>query len=65
METSPHPPFSPDLAPSDVYLVDYVKGCFAGLLFENVDELLEAVHGVLEGIEKGLCRRPILSGGTD
>jgi hypothetical protein len=52
MKSTPHPPYSPDLAPSDFYLFGYDKRCLAGLLFEDVDQLLAAVEGVLEGIEK-------------
>jgi hypothetical protein len=52
MKSAPHPPYSPDLAPSDFYLFVYVKKCLAGLSFEDADQLLAAVEGVLEGIEK-------------
>jgi hypothetical protein len=47
-----HLPYSPDLEPSDFYLFGYVKRCLTGLLFEDADQLLAAVEGVLEGIEK-------------
>jgi hypothetical protein len=47
-----HAPYSPDLAPSDFYIFRYVKRCLAGLSFEDADQLLAAVEGVLEGIEK-------------
>jgi hypothetical protein len=52
MISAPHPPYSPDLAPLDFYLFGYVKRCFAGLSFEDADQLLAGVEGVLEGIEK-------------
>jgi hypothetical protein len=52
MKSAPHPSYSPDLAPSDFYLFGYVKRDLAGLLFEDADQLLAAVEGVLEGIEK-------------
>jgi hypothetical protein len=52
MKSAPHPPYSPDRAPSDFYLFGYVKRRLAGLSFENGDHLLAAVEGVLEGIEK-------------
>jgi hypothetical protein len=59
MKSAPHPPYSilhtpysPDLAPSDFYLFRYVERCLAGLSFEDADQLLAAVEGVLEGIEK-------------
>jgi histone-lysine N-methyltransferase SETMAR len=31
MKSVPHPPYSPDLVPSDFYLFGYVKRCVAGL----------------------------------
>jgi histone-lysine N-methyltransferase SETMAR len=52
MKSAPHPLYSPDLAPSDFYLFAYVKRCLAGLLFEDAEQLLAAVEGVLEGFEK-------------
>jgi histone-lysine N-methyltransferase SETMAR len=52
MKSAPHPPYSPDLVPSDFYLFGYVKRCLAGLSFEDADQLLAAVEDVLEGIEK-------------
>jgi hypothetical protein len=44
--------YSPDLAPSDFYLFGCVKRCLAGLSLEDADQLLAAVDGVLEGIDK-------------
>jgi hypothetical protein len=52
MKTAPHPPDSPDFAPSDFHLFSYVKECLARLSFESADEFLEAVLGVLESIEQ-------------
>jgi hypothetical protein len=52
MKSEPHPPYSPDLASSDFDLFGYVKRYTTGLSFENADQLLAAVEGVLEGIEK-------------
>jgi hypothetical protein len=52
MKSAPHPPCSPDLAPLDFYLFGDVKRCLAGLSFEDADQLLAAVEGVLECIEK-------------
>jgi hypothetical protein len=48
----PHPPDSPDLTPLDFYFFGYVQKCLAGLSFEDADQLLAAVEGVLEGVEK-------------
>jgi hypothetical protein len=52
MKQAPHPPYSPDLAPSDFYLFGYVKGCLAGHSFESADALFGMVQGILESIEK-------------
>jgi hypothetical protein len=52
MKSAPHPPCSPDLAPSACYLFGYVKRRLAGLSFEDADQFPAAVEGVLEGIEK-------------
>jgi histone-lysine N-methyltransferase SETMAR len=51
MKLAPHPPYSPDLAPSDFYLFGDVKRCLAGLSFKDLDQLLAAVEDVLEHIE--------------
>jgi histone-lysine N-methyltransferase SETMAR len=52
IKSAPYPPYSPDLAPSNFYLFGYVKICLACFSFEDADQLLAAVKGVLEGIEK-------------
>jgi hypothetical protein len=52
MKSAPHPPYCPDLTPSDFYLFGYVKRCLAGLSFEEANQHLAVVEGVLEGIEK-------------
>jgi hypothetical protein len=52
MKSAPHPPNSPDLAPSDFCLFEYIKRYLTGLSFEDADQLLAAVEGALEDIEK-------------
>jgi hypothetical protein len=52
MKSAVHAPYFPDLAPSDFYLFGYIKRCLAGLSFEDTDQLLAAIEGVLDGIEK-------------
>jgi histone-lysine N-methyltransferase SETMAR len=52
MKSTPHSPYSPDLAPSDFYLFGYVKRCLTGLSFEHAGQLLAAVEGIPEGLEK-------------
>jgi hypothetical protein len=48
----PHPPYSPDLTPSDFYLFDYIKQLLLGCEFTDRDPLLQAVSNILGGIEK-------------
>jgi hypothetical protein len=52
MKSAPYPPYSFGLALSDFYLFGYVKRCLARFSFEDAYQLLAAVEGVLEGIEK-------------
>jgi hypothetical protein len=37
MKSAPHPPYSPDSKPSDLYLFEYVKRCLADLSFEDAN----------------------------
>jgi hypothetical protein len=39
----PHPPYSPDLAPSDCHIFGALKDGFHLKRFRNVDEVIEAV----------------------
>jgi hypothetical protein len=55
MKSAPHPPYSPNLAPSDLYLFGYVERCLAGLSLEDADQVLAAVEGVLEGLKSDLA----------
>jgi len=70
----PHPPYSPDLAPSDFYLFGTIKdrlrsiqGHTAEELFQNVEEILNAISGeeiervFLDWMER--CRKVIASNG--
>jgi histone-lysine N-methyltransferase SETMAR len=52
MKSATHPPYSPDLAPSDFYPFGYVKRSLAGLASEDADQLRAIIEGVQEGIEK-------------
>jgi hypothetical protein len=52
MKSASYPPSSSDLAPSDFYLFGHVKRYLAGLSFEDADQLLTAVEGVLGSIGK-------------
>jgi hypothetical protein len=60
MQSTPHPLYSPDLAPSDFYFFGCVKKYLAGLSFDDADQLLAAVEGVLAGIEKVILQTVFL-----
>jgi hypothetical protein len=48
----PHPPYSPDLAPSDFFLFEDVKGQLSECFFDHADDLLTAVQEILDGFDK-------------
>ena len=48
----PHPPYLPDLAPSDFHLFPNMKKALAGQCFANNDEVMDAVEGFLGNQEK-------------
>jgi histone-lysine N-methyltransferase SETMAR len=51
LRLAPHPPYSPDLAPSDFFLFGYVKNSLKGMVFPSYEELLDAIGEVATGIE--------------
>jgi transposase len=44
VKIAPHPPYSPDLAPSDFFLFVHIKQKIAGQEFLSADDLLEAIR---------------------
>jgi transposase len=46
-----HPSYSPHLAPSDLFLFDYVKERLKGMVFPSYEELLNAIGEMVTGIE--------------
>ena len=46
---APHPLYSPDLAPTDVFLFGDVKRQLSGCSFNSAVDLLTAVHDILDG----------------
>ena len=44
IKTVPHRPYSPDLAPGDLWLFPKLKGC----RYETIEEMKEAVTKVIE-----------------
>lgn len=47
-----HPPYSPDLAPSDFFLFGFLKTSLEGQNFTSPEELLESVRGILQSIPR-------------
>ena len=47
-----HPPYSPDIAPSDFFLFGYLKMQLEGMVFQNQNELISSVESVLFKIPK-------------
>ena len=56
----PHPPYSPDLAPSDFYLFRHLKKHFRGEKFENPDDLRENVVTFLGEQSKNFYKNAFL-----
>ena len=60
-ETLPHPPHSPDLAPSDFHLFGPLKRHLAGQRFEDDDDLIEEVTSWLRSLDEKFLRDGIYS----
>jgi hypothetical protein len=52
MRQAPHPPYSPDLAPSKFFLFGYVKGKLMGYHAETPSELLVRIRVILVEIPR-------------
>jgi hypothetical protein len=55
----PHPPYSPDLAPSDFHLFGPMKGGLRGKQFPNTDAVIEAVKKCLSQTDSDFYRAGI------
>jgi [histone H3]-lysine36 N-dimethyltransferase SETMAR len=58
-EELPHPPYSPDLAPSDYYLFQHLKSHLRGTRFESDSDLKQAVSLWLEAQPDSFYKRGI------
>ena len=47
-----HPPYSPDLAPSDFHLFPKLKAAISGTHFQSDDDVILAVDGFLNSQDK-------------
>ena len=57
LHSAPHPPYSPDLAPSDFYLFGTLKSRIAGLEFQDSDEIKEWILEQMEETSKDEYQR--------
>lgn len=51
-----HPPYSPDIAPSDFFLFGYLKKLLEGMEFSNENELFDKVQEILTSIPKSIFK---------
>lgn len=51
-EVLPHPPYSPDLAPSDYFLFPKLKKWLAGLKFTSSDEVIAETNAFCAELDK-------------
>jgi hypothetical protein len=52
LKQATHPPYSPDLAPSDFFLFGHVKGKLMGYRTETPSELLVRIRVILSEISR-------------
>lgn len=55
----PHPPYSPDIAPSDYYLFSDLKNSLANQRYSNNEEVMAAVNDHFEGKEEMFYKKGI------
>ena len=58
-ELPPHPPYSPDLAPSDFYLFADLKKMLQGKRFSSDDEVIAATEAYFEAKDKSFYKKGI------
>jgi len=58
-ELMPHPPYSPDLAPSDYYLFPNLKKWLGGKRFKSNEEVIEAVNQYFEELDESTFKTGI------
>lgn len=58
-ELLPHPPYSPDLAPSDFHLFPNLKKWLAGRKFSTNTEVINAVDGFFADLDKDFYKNGI------
>lgn len=58
IETLPHPPYSPDIAPADFHLFRPLKAALCGREFNNVDEVKTAASAFFESQTADFWKKP-------
>jgi hypothetical protein len=65
MKQAFHPPYSPDLTPSDFFLFGYIKGKLMGCRAEIPSELLVRIRGILAEIPRENLNAVFSNGWSD
>jgi hypothetical protein len=60
MTRADHSLYSPDIAPSNFYLLGYIKSMLSGTSFDDGGDLLSAVEDILGTMEKSTFDRVFL-----
>lgn len=55
-----HPPYSPDLAPSDFHLFRSLQHCLKGKRFDSIDEMQESLEEFFDSKDAEFYRRGIM-----
>jgi histone-lysine N-methyltransferase SETMAR len=55
-----HPPYSPDLAPSNFFLFGHIKYYLPGITFPSREELLAAIHEIVGAIPRPTLKEVFL-----
>jgi hypothetical protein len=56
MGIAPHPPYSPDLVPSDSFLFGYIKHALEGAEFPSEEALLSVIQSALSHLTADILR---------
>jgi hypothetical protein len=59
-EEAPHPPYSPDLSPSDFFLFGYLKQYLRGMVFAKIEDLQKEVDRFLSTLTADMLQRVFL-----
>lgn len=57
MKRAPQPTYSPDIAPSDLFLFVYIKSKLNGQHFDSVESLLEEILEIISEISKETLKK--------